>query len=206
MRMRVIKPDYWKSPKLANLSGDWDARLVLAGVWSYVEDNGVGLDNPTLVAAELFPFEEQTMAVRRVTAALDRLFRLDHIDRYKADVEGTQLGLLGVCDWKNWQKPDNPSATRYPQSDRVKGKKKPKVSRGSRESLASDSPPGDRNTEIGDRNTDFGDRNAPRSLEGERGRKSGTLPAREDDNDERNRQLNALEERFADQFRDGAAP
>src|SRR6516165_3647956 len=52
MRMRVTKPDFWKSPKLANLTGDWDAKLVLAGVWSYVEDNGVGLDSPTLIAAE----------------------------------------------------------------------------------------------------------------------------------------------------------
>jgi hypothetical protein len=151
--MRVIKPDYWKSPKLANLSGDWDARLVLAGVWSYVEDNGVGLDNPTLIAAELFPFEDQALAMPKVAQALERLFGQDHIDRHKADVEGTRLSLVGVCDWKNWQRPDKPSCTHYPQSDRVKGIQKP-PSRDPREFPASDSPPGDRSTEVGDRSAE----------------------------------------------------
>lgn len=208
MRMRVIVPDFWKSPKLANLTGgDWDARLILAGVWSYVEDNGVGLDNPTLIAAELFQFEEQDVAVRRVKGALERLAAAGHIDRYKAEVEGIALDLIGVCDWKNWQKPDKPSTTHYPQSDRVKGGKKPRSPRGSRESPASDSPPGVRSTELGDRNEEYGDRNlAPRPLRGGRGRKPGTAPAREDVNDERNRQLDALEERFADQFLDGDMP
>lgn len=181
MRMRVIKPDFWKSPKLANLtSGDWDAKLILAGVWSYVEDNGVGLDNPTLIAAELFPFEEQQMAVRRVARALDCLFRAGHVDRYKAEVEGTALDLIGVCDWPKWQKPDKPSSTHYPQSDRVKGRKPPRSPRGSRESPASDSPPGDRSTEVGDRSEEFVDRNhtgAAIAAPSE----SGKAPAREGD-------------------------
>jgi hypothetical protein len=131
----------------------WDARLVLAGVWSYVEDNGVGLDNPTLIAAELLPFEEQTMAVGRVSRALDTLSYTGHIDRYKAEVEGTELNLIGVCDWPNWQRPDKPSSTHYPQSDRVKGIQKPPP-RDPRESPASDSPPGDRSTEVGDRSAE----------------------------------------------------
>jgi hypothetical protein len=154
--MRVTKPDFWKSPKLANLTGDWDARLVLAGVWSYVEDNGVGLDNPALIAAELFPFEDQVLVMPRVAAALNRLYDAGHIDRYKAEVENTPLNLLGVVDWRIWQKPDKPSATRYPQSDRVKGKKPPRSSRGTRESLAGHSPPGVRSTELGDRSTEIG--------------------------------------------------
>jgi hypothetical protein len=149
--MRVTKPDFWKSPKLANLTGDWDARLVLAGVWSYVEDNGVGLDNPTLIAAELFPFEDQAIVLPRVAAALDRLYYADRIDRYKAEVFGSQLGLIGVCDWKDWQRPDKPSATRYPQSDRVSGKVPASPPRGTREEPENDSPPGDRSTELGDR-------------------------------------------------------
>ena len=110
------------------------------------------------------------------------------------------MNLIGVCDWKFWQKPDKPSATHYPQSDRVKGKKTGRPPRGSRESLASDSPPGDRSTELGDRSKEYGDRNLRCSAPAERLRESGTAPAREDDNDERNRQLNALEERFSDQF------
>jgi hypothetical protein len=129
MRMRVTKPDYWKSPKLANLAGDWDAKLVLAGVWSYCEDNGVGLDNPALIAAELFPFEDQSEAMSRVAAALDRLFIAGHVHRYVAEVSGTPLKLIGVVEWKNWQRPDKPSATRYPASDLVKGKRPARGSR-----------------------------------------------------------------------------
>lgn len=167
MRMRVVKPDFWKSPKLANLAGDWDAKLILAGVWSYVEDNGVGLDNPALIAAELFPFEDQDAAVPRVAAALERICHGGHIDRYKADVDGTPLKLLGVCDWRLWQKPDKPSAARYPPSDRVKGKKPASPPRAPREPAARSSPPGVRSTEIGDRSLDIGDR-----------RSRGTAPAR----------------------------
>jgi hypothetical protein len=173
--MRVVKPDFWKSPKLANLTGDWEARLVLAGVWSYVEDNGVSLDNPTLIAAELFPFEDQTIVLPRVAVALDRLYHAGHIDRFKAEVEGTQLSLIGVCDWKDWQRPDKPSATRFPQSDRVSGKVPARPPRETRGSPESDSPPGDRSTELGDRSAE--------STARKRGTYVSSAHARKDDPD-----------------------
>lgn len=196
MRMRVVKPDYWKSPKLANLAGDWDAKLVLAAVWSYVEDNGVGLDNPALIGAECFPFEDHADAARRVEAALETLYLTGHVDRYKEEVGGTPLNLLGVVDWKEWQRPDKPSRARYPASDRVKGKRPARGSRVPRELPETDSPPGigsgDRSSEIGD-----GDRTLEHFAE-QSASMSGTAHARV--NDERNRQLNALETQFPRQF------
>jgi len=194
MRMRAIYPDYWKSPKLANLTGDWEAKHLLAAVWSYVDDNGVGLDNPALIAAECFRFEDQAITTPRVAAALRRLHEAGHIDRYKEEVEGTALDLIGVCDWKKWQKPDHPSPPRFPQSDAVKGKRLARGSRAPREKLAAGTGVGDWNTELGDR------KNTRASSAG--ARESGTSPAREDDNDERNRQLDAIEERYAHQFKD----
>jgi hypothetical protein len=56
MRIRSIKPEFWTSEDIAAL--DWDARLIFIGLWSYVDDNGVGRDVEKLILADLFPLED----------------------------------------------------------------------------------------------------------------------------------------------------
>src|SRR3954470_12573547 len=56
MRIRSIRPEFWSSEDIAALP--WDVRLVFIGLWSYVDDNGVGRDNEKLIVADLFPLEE----------------------------------------------------------------------------------------------------------------------------------------------------
>ncbi len=53
MRIRTIKPEFWTSEDVASM--DWETRLVFLGLWSYVDDNGVGRDNEKLIVADLFP-------------------------------------------------------------------------------------------------------------------------------------------------------
>jgi len=48
MRIRSTKPEFWKSRRITSVS--WDARLVLKGLESYVDDNGVGVDDIELIA------------------------------------------------------------------------------------------------------------------------------------------------------------
>ena len=52
MRIRSIKPEFWRSRDIANLN--WDARLVFIGLWSYVDDNGVGKDIDYDIIGDLF--------------------------------------------------------------------------------------------------------------------------------------------------------
>ncbi|WP_152531582.1 hypothetical protein [Mycobacterium sp. UM_CSW] len=147
--MRVTYPAFWKSPKLANLADDWDARLVLAGLWSYVEDNGVGLDNAGLIAAQLFAFDDPATVVPRVAKAVDRLHAKGHVRRYEADVEGVRLKLIEVADWSSWQKPDKPTPSPYPPSTSANAVESD--SRAAREPFATNSRQegGDRSLELG---------------------------------------------------------
>lgn len=53
MRIRSIKPEFWRSEDIAELS--IPTRLLFIGLWSYVDDNGVGRDDDALIMADLFP-------------------------------------------------------------------------------------------------------------------------------------------------------
>ena len=52
MRIRSIKPEFWRSEDISDLP-IFD-RLLFIGLWSYVDDSGTGLDRVSLVAADLF--------------------------------------------------------------------------------------------------------------------------------------------------------
>ena len=52
MRIRSIKPEFWRSDDIDCL--DWPTRLLFIGLWSYVDDNGVGRDRESDIAADLF--------------------------------------------------------------------------------------------------------------------------------------------------------
>jgi hypothetical protein len=103
MRIRTIKPEFWTSEDIAEL--DWDARLIFIGLWSYVDDNGVGRDVEKLIAADLFPLEDdprETLA--RLSRGLRALSEGGQITRY--EVDGKRY--LYVNAW-NHQKIDHPS-------------------------------------------------------------------------------------------------
>ena len=53
MRIRSTKPEFWRSERIASVN--WDARLVLKGLESYVDDNGVGVDDIALIVTDVFP-------------------------------------------------------------------------------------------------------------------------------------------------------
>ncbi len=84
MRIRSIRPEFWSSEDIAALN--WDARLVFIGLWSYVDDNGVGRDIDRLIVADLFPLDEDfSEASRRVHGALKLLADGGQITRYTVD-------------------------------------------------------------------------------------------------------------------------
>ena len=109
MRIRSIRPEFWSSEDIAEM--DWNTRLVYIGLWSYVDDNGVGRDDERLIVADLFPFEAAlTECSVRVHGALTHLADRGHITRY--EVEGRRY--LHVTTFAEHQVINRPSKHRYP--------------------------------------------------------------------------------------------
>ena len=110
MRIRTIKPEFWRSDDIAALSVE--DRLLFIGLWSYVEDNGVGRDEPQLVQCDLYPLDTFTEASLRTHGGLMRLSQRGLITRYEGP-DGRKY--LQVNSWDKHQKINRPSKPRFPQ-------------------------------------------------------------------------------------------
>ncbi|MGN7968994.1 hypothetical protein [Microbacterium sp. 22296] len=114
MRIRSTKPEFWKSERVALLT--WEDRLLLKGLESYVDDNGVGRDDVALIVGDLFArdmFANPRETVARVSEGLSRIETVGLIHRYEAD--GTRL--LFVSFWESIQRIDKPGKGRMPRPD-----------------------------------------------------------------------------------------
>lgn len=112
MRIRTIKPEFWRSRDIADLS--IEDRLLFIGLWSYVDDNGVGRDEPQLIQCDLFPLDPLTEGSVRVHAGLNRLADKGLIIRFTAPDGGR---YVEVASWAKHQKINRPSKPRFPQYD-----------------------------------------------------------------------------------------
>lgn len=111
MRIRSIKPEFWRSEDITAL--DWETRLMFIGLWSYVDDNGVGPDRLADIAADLFAGDLESDAretFARVSRGLQTLAEAGRITRYIADGKR----LLHVTNWLKHQRIDKPNKARYP--------------------------------------------------------------------------------------------
>lgn len=109
MRIRSIKPEFYRSADIAELSREH--RLLFIGLWSYVDDNGVGVDDERLIAADLFPLDEDPKETRDfVRDGLACLSRGSLLVRY--EVGGRRF--LFVTGWGKHQRVDNPNRARFP--------------------------------------------------------------------------------------------
>ncbi|SJM61266.1 hypothetical protein [Gulosibacter sp. 10] len=114
MRIRSIKPEFWRSPDVSGL--EIEDRLLFIGLWSYVDDNGVGVDEAAFIAADLFAHDLSVSphdTLNRVSGGLNRLFSAGLIGRYEVDGRG----FLHVTNWSRHQKINRPSPGRYPLPD-----------------------------------------------------------------------------------------
>ena len=112
MRIRSIHPQFWRSDDIAVLRRD--IRLLFIGLWSYVDDNGVGRDDYRHIAADLFALEDDQNGVRKfVREGLATLSARSLIVRYEHDGKR----YLYIPSWDKWQRVDRPSKPRYPRPD-----------------------------------------------------------------------------------------
>ena len=86
MRIRTIKTEFWRSDDIAALA--LEDRLLFIGLWSYVDDSGIGIDKVAHICADLFAAdlsESPTEVLARVQGGLSRLRDQGLIVRYVVD-------------------------------------------------------------------------------------------------------------------------
>src|SRR5690554_5013970 len=107
MRIRSTKPEFWRSRRTATIT-EWEHRLVLKGLESYVDDNGVGKDDLALIVTDVFPRDmalEPSRTLKRVQVALNALHEAGFIWRYTVNGED----LLYISWWETAQYINRPS-------------------------------------------------------------------------------------------------
>lgn len=105
-RIRTIKPAFFRSLTVADLTVT--ARLTFIGLWTYVDDDGRGIDDVRLVKAEVWPLDDKH-TTGKVDADLKALEKHDHICRYQAS-DGR---FLHVVEWGH-QKISHPQPSTKP--------------------------------------------------------------------------------------------
>lgn len=111
MRIRSIRPEFWRSDDIDAL--DWSTRLLFIGLWSYVDDNGVGVDKISSIVADLFAADleanpRDTLAT--VSRGLQTLSAAGLITRYTV----SKKHFLHINTWDTHQRIDRPAKSRYP--------------------------------------------------------------------------------------------
>lgn len=104
MRIRSIKPDFWKSEKVASLPPM--SRLLFIGLWNLADDAGRFRAHPSLIQGEIFPYEPHV----DVGEHLRQLAEAGLVQVY--DVEGRRYGL--VVGFAEHQKIDKRTESRLP--------------------------------------------------------------------------------------------
>jgi hypothetical protein len=131
MRIRSIKPEFWRSDDINVL--DVPDRLLFIGLWSYVDDNGVGQDKLSSVAADLFAGDlerDPSETFARVSRGLQNLSEAGRITRYTVDGKA----FLYVNNWEKHQRIDKPNKERFPSPTSPKADIRDTLATPSRES------------------------------------------------------------------------
>lgn len=116
MRIRSIKPEFWRSDDITSLS--LEDRLLFIGLWSYVDDSGIGVDKLPHICADLFApdlAEDPRDTLARVSGGLLNLSERGLIMRYKAE----NRPYLYITNWTSHQRIDKPGKQRFPGPDQA---------------------------------------------------------------------------------------
>lgn len=105
MRIRTIRPEFYQSESVGSMT--WKARLVFINLWSYVEDNGVNLDNPRLFRGQCMPYDDSVLD--DIEDAFAELEQCGSIIRYERDSKR----LLFVPGFEKWQNIQRPGTCHY---------------------------------------------------------------------------------------------
>lgn len=122
MRIRSIKPDFWKSEKVASLPPM--TRLLFIGLWNMADDAGRFRAHPSLIQGEIFPYDPHV----DVGEHLRQLAEAGLVQVY--EVEGRRYGL--VVGFAEHQKIDKRTESRLPPPPPVEPRRSARPTRKSK--------------------------------------------------------------------------
>ena len=107
-RIRTIKPSMFTSMTVS--SWPIEVRWTFAGLLTYVDDQGRGLDEPRLIKAEVWPLDDKITA-KKVDEHLKMLTDSGPVCRY------TEAGkpLLHIVSWREHQRVNRPTPSKFAQ-------------------------------------------------------------------------------------------
>lgn len=112
MRIRSVKPEFWRSHTLSKLTRE--QRLTWIGLWGCADDYGVGRDNPWLIAADLYAGDmahDPHATIELVTSTFDALEAAGAINRFEHDGEQ----FYSIPKWERHQSISRPARSAYPR-------------------------------------------------------------------------------------------
>lgn len=110
-RKRMLHPEFFTSLSLARL--EYRAMLTFAGLWIYVDDYGRGEDDPSFVAATVWP-RRREVTTDDVAGDLEALAGTAVVCRYS--IGG--VPLLHLPSWHEHQKVSHPTPSKLPPCPR----------------------------------------------------------------------------------------
>lgn len=105
MRIRTVKPSFWKSETLAAI--DKEHRLLAVALLNYADDEGYFQAHEALVRGECFPFDDDSASCQRGLAELSRIGFI----RVGMSQYGQRVGQ--IVNFLEHQKIDKPSKSKY---------------------------------------------------------------------------------------------
>lgn len=106
-RIRTIKPSMFSS--LTVSAWPTDVRWTFAGLFTYMDDYGRGLDEARLVKAELWPMDDR-MTPKKVDEHLALIAKSGPLCRY--EVAGQRY--FHITSWKEHQRVNRPTRSKIP--------------------------------------------------------------------------------------------
>jgi len=120
VRIRSIKPEFWRSDDVASL--DVFDRLLFIGLWSYVDDSGIGLDQDVAIAADLFAADLSCNphdTLMHIAGGMQHIAERGCIVRWTVDDPGEKYDgkhLFKIVHWARHQPIARPSqGHKYPK-------------------------------------------------------------------------------------------
>lgn len=108
-RIRSVHPDICDDETMSMVSAN--AERTFIRLWTHLDDDGRGVDNPKLWKGKLYPLHDDVTA-SHVDADLNELASHGLIIRY--EVDGKRYLCAKPSTWKKFQKPQRPTKSKLP--------------------------------------------------------------------------------------------
>lgn len=105
MRIRTIKPEFWKHQRMAELPAE--TRLLAIGLLNYADDEGYFDAHPALIRGELMPYSEKTS---RIPSMLEQLSSIGFLSVSQSE-GGKQIGH--ITNFLEHQRINRPTASKH---------------------------------------------------------------------------------------------